>query len=365
MILQPQQIDFEEFKPFEISDNVILPHFSDYANNLQFSDSIEENLFHQARMADEFLMDFEAEDKMNFHEPLHIDQVAFLVIGSSKKRTFRLLSQYRSWLSMTRHFFLIAGEPIDNLPNVIVINSNSPNSPITDSLIDSGEILWRSILWMKENQPKLLAKLKWITIVADDTWLNIPKLLDFLSNYNHNYNLAIGQVSHNFLVQNRTFLQGRSGIIFSQRAFSTLTEHLFKPYCRYNKPHGDLSLWSCYKVAGTLLVHSYRFHQWSVDMEKLWRYYVLMPNFYTNEISYSYMNNHLVKLKMTCDSAYYWGFEEPQDCEDLKRVTNGSLYLELAATTNLKYEFLEETLFDDLEVTLLEQVKNIHAVHNR
>lgn len=328
-----------------MNEDIPLPD-SEYSSQLKFIDDTEKNLFEKARRTDGFLFDFEVEDIVNYNEPMKRDEIVFLISGC-QKLIYRLRSQLSTWLPMVQHYYFVVDKPIANLSNVVVIDQYSRKSSNRgpdefSSDLDSGERQWRSILWLQENKPELLAKVKWIALINDETWMNVPKLLDFLSNYNHNYNVAIGQVFHELFIKNRTFLQGGGGIVFSRTAFLAVAKQLFNPYCRYNKPHADLSLSSCYKIAGTLLVHSNLFHQWSIGYEKLFNCYLIMPQFYVNQISFHYINNHMVKLKMSCDSAYYWGYEEPQDCLKLKKITNNSLYLELPNLTNLKYTFFEK-----------------------
>lgn len=319
------------------NESVVLP-YEEYAEQLKFFDSTERNLFTKARNTTGFLYDFQVEDEINYSQPVDIDEVAFLILGC-KKLSHRLLSQFQSWIPHTRHYFFFTDKPVKKLPNVIVISSNTADS-FGSGYLSAGERHWQSVLWLKREKPELLKKLKWMVLSDDDTWFNIPKLLDVLSNYNPDYNVAVGQVFHDLFTKNRTFLQGGSGMVFSRSASLAISNQLFKPWCRYNK-HGDLSLWNCYKVAGTLLVHSDRFHQWSVELEKVENKYILKPSQFVNAVSYHYINNHLVMFTMACDSAVYWNYPETEDCKAFRQTRNGSKELVLAAPTNLRYSFFE------------------------
>lgn len=302
----------------------------------KFQNEFDGQIYEKAKKSPGYLFDFEllnlAKPNNVYREPVKSSDIVFLVLGA-RKLYYRSLSQVRTWLIWADHYYLVTDKPLPDLPNYVVVSAYNNRSHYESA----GERHWRSVLWLEKHKPELMSK-KWFVLLDDDTWMNVPALCRYLRDFNPDWNVVIGEVSHNHFLYNRTFLQGGAGEVFSRTAFAAMARVLFTRGCRYNR-HGDSSLWSCYKVAYTTQIHSDKFSHYSVPVEKFPTYYALYPPNYLSQISFHHMNNYYVKMTLTCDVAKYWNVAEPKECEMMRKNPKKTYVTKLPALNNLGYPF--------------------------
>lgn len=114
--------------------------------------------------------------------------------------------------------------------------------------------------WIYSQRSDLSSK-KWFFLVDDDTWVNVPSLLDYLSLYSPLLPLSF---SHIYLRRNKAVYNGGAGMLFSNEAFKRLAAALFTSKCpledvRPAPMNNDNMLSSCAFSTGVLKVSSSKF----------------------------------------------------------------------------------------------------------
>lgn len=105
-------------------------------------------------------------------------------------------------------------------------------------------------------------KLKWVVLSDDDTLFSIPRLQQFLTCYDPNWTVAIGErYGYNVLAsEGYNYITGGGGTIFSRKMVQLLT----KPGncdCPSPSTPDDMFLGICISKLDGTLVHSPFFHQ--------------------------------------------------------------------------------------------------------
>ncbi|DBA79513.1 TPA: hypothetical protein ACH3X2_007775 [Trebouxia sp. C0005] len=81
--------------------------------------------------------------------------------------------------------------------------------------------------WIYNNRKDLVSK-KWFFFVDDDTWVNVPSLLDYISWFPEALPLSF---SHIYLRHDRAVYNGGAGMLFSKEAFRRIAAGLIRSQC--------------------------------------------------------------------------------------------------------------------------------------
>ena len=81
--------------------------------------------------------------------------------------------------------------------------------------------------WIHNNRKDLSSK-KWFFFVDDDTWVNVPSLLEYISWFPETLPLSF---SHIYLRHNRAVYNGGAGMLFSQEGFRRTAAAMFTDKC--------------------------------------------------------------------------------------------------------------------------------------
>ncbi|KAL0040485.1 hypothetical protein WJX77_008486 [Trebouxia sp. C0004] len=81
--------------------------------------------------------------------------------------------------------------------------------------------------WIYNNRKDLVSK-KWFFFVDDDTWVNVPSLLDYISWFPEALPLSF---SHIYLRHERAVYNGGAGMLFSKEAFRRIAVSMFTDAC--------------------------------------------------------------------------------------------------------------------------------------
>ena len=187
------------------------------------------------------------------------DDIVFVVMASMAERD-RVAGQRSSWMRWAKHTVILAdGE--DNELGIMTL-------PEIGNKSGFAEAQWRQLhgmKWLLNARPDLLAK-RWFFLVDDDTWVNMPVLVQFTSKYpcylplsfSHIY-LMYGSADHRHAVYN-----GGAGMLFTSAAFRLIANAVLTPTCPLgdvdpNFMNNDNILAACAHRVGVLKISSSRF----------------------------------------------------------------------------------------------------------
>ena len=116
--------------------------------------------------------------------------------------------------------------------------------------------------WMYSSREDLADK-KWFFCVDDDTWINVPSLLEYISGFPESLPLSF---SHIYLIDDRALYNGGAGMLSSQEAFHRIGWVVYRCMSvdRSAEPlHNDNILAACAYATGVLIVLSSKFCSYS------------------------------------------------------------------------------------------------------
>lgn len=114
--------------------------------------------------------------------------------------------------------------------------------------------------WIYNNRKDLTSK-KWFFFVDDDTWVNVPSLLEYISCFPETLPLSF---SHIYLRHNRAVYNGGAGMLFSREAYHRIAVAMFTESCPLSEVppapmNNDNILSACAHSTGVLKVTSSKF----------------------------------------------------------------------------------------------------------
>ena len=182
------------------------------------------------------------------------EDVVFVIMASEAKRE-RVVTQRSSWMRWAVHTFAFA--------DVDDVELGLMTTPETANKTGFGEAQVRQLYgmrWLYHERRDLMDK-KWFFLVDDDTWVNVPSLLEFVSSFPPGLPLSF---SHIYLRHNRAVYNGGAGMLFSNEAFTRIAAALFTSSCSLNDippapMNNDNILSACAYSSGVLKVTSSKF----------------------------------------------------------------------------------------------------------
>ena len=183
-----------------------------------------------------------------------VEDVVFVVMASQAKRE-RVVTQRSSWMRWAEHIFVFA--------DVDDVELGLMTTPEIANKTGFGEAQVRQLYgmrWLYHERRDLMDK-KWFFLVDDDTWVNVPSLLEFVSPFPPSLPLSF---SHIYLRHNRAVYNGGAGMLFSNEAFSRIAAALFTSKCSLDDIppaplNNDNILSACAYFSGVLKVTSSKF----------------------------------------------------------------------------------------------------------
>jgi hypothetical protein len=109
----------------------------------------------------------------------------------------------------------------------------------------------RGAAWLVANRPDLVSSKKWFFMVDDDTWVNIPRLVEFVNDLDHRLPLLAGYVWRHGVHLDMNHVSGGAGMLMSQEGFRRIASNLYNR-CPYD-----------YMGVGTFLGCSRGARRWS------------------------------------------------------------------------------------------------------
>ena len=183
------------------------------------------------------------------------EDIVFIVMASIAEKD-RLHGQRASWMRWTKHVVALADAHDDQLGIMTL--------PEIENKTGFAEAQWRQLYGMKWllTERRDLADKAWFFLVDDDTWVNVPELIEYVSAISPKLPLSF---SHIYLMYNQQAVyNGGAGMLFSNTAFHKLGRAVMTDDCPLadvdqNFMNNDNILAACAFSTGVLKVSSSKF----------------------------------------------------------------------------------------------------------
>jgi hypothetical protein len=101
---------------------------------------------------------------------------------------------------------------------------------------------------------KHLRHKKWFFIADDDSWVNIPALLDLISRYDSRCPVVFGYVWSKIWIEDLDYHSGGAGLLMTGDAFRILSEAFYTSECPFRQYH-DITFGRCAWTKKVQIVH--------------------------------------------------------------------------------------------------------------
>ncbi len=167
----------------------------------------------------------------------------------------RVAAQKASWMRWAQHVVAFS-DAADSELGIITL----PEIQNKTGFAEAQTRQLHGMKWIYNNRADLTSK-KWFFCVDDDTWVNVPSLLEYTSPFPETLPLSF---SHIYLRDNRAVYNGGAGMLFSREAFHRIAAALLTNVCPLSEVppapmHNDNILAACAYSTGVLKVTSSKF----------------------------------------------------------------------------------------------------------
>eukprot|EP00808_Paulinella_micropora_P028883 g31483.t1 len=100
---------------------------------------------------------------------------------------------------------------------------------------------------------------KWFFLADDETWVNVPALLDLASAYDPRCPVAFGYVWSKVWIEDFDYISGGAGLLLSASAYSMLTPSFFTDKCPFSH-YDDVTFAKCAWALRVQIVHHRGFY---------------------------------------------------------------------------------------------------------
>lgn len=182
------------------------------------------------------------------------DDVVFIVMASAKLKD-RVKTQKASWMRWAQHVVAFS-DVADSELGIITL----PEIQNKTGFAEAQTRQLHGMKWIYHQRSDLTSK-KWFFFVDDDTWVNVPSLLQYISCFPETLPLSF---SHIYLRHNRAVYNGGAGMLFSTAAFHRIAAAIFTNACPLSEVppapmNNDNILAACAYSTGVLKVTSSKF----------------------------------------------------------------------------------------------------------
>lgn len=195
------------------------------------------------------------------HAPLTSDDLHFVMMSTYKYHETRVKPALDSWAQQVRHFVTVSDREDASVKAV-----TWPYFADRDGYRDAG---LKSLYGLRDVVldaigDGVFAQTRWVVLVDDDTWLNVPHLVEFLAAFDHRFPVMFGYVldysaaGAPYEVE-PPYVQGGAAIVLSHEAARILGPLVGTEVCPYTN-YSDTTLGRCCWRHGVVPVHSSRFH---------------------------------------------------------------------------------------------------------
>lgn len=197
------------------------------------------------------------------HSHINISEVLFVIMCSHDLQG-RAKAISESWLQWVPRSLLIADQQIAGV-NVTIIPTGQHHRKLHvnhTNYVAANILQLKSMKWLVA-RPSEMMGVKWIFLVDDDTFINVPFLVSFLRRLPHSLPVLLGFMFNDpewEPIKNISWPSGGAGMLMSRVAFERLAALLFTPECQVIRNYNDMTLGLCSSKARVAKVHSGKFY---------------------------------------------------------------------------------------------------------
>lgn len=174
---------------------------------------------------------------------------------ASNERKDRVKTQKGSWMRWAQHVTAFS-DAADSELGIMTLPEIQNKSGFDEAQTRQ----LHGMKWIYNNRKDLTSK-KWFFFVDDDTWVNVPSLLEYISCFPEDLPLSF---SHIYLRHNRAVYNGGAGMLFSRAAYHKIAVAMFTDSCPLSEVppapmNNDNILSACAHSTGILKVTSSKF----------------------------------------------------------------------------------------------------------
>ena len=244
------------------------------------------------------------------HHYVTADDIVFIVMASAAEKQ-RVACQRASWMRWAKHIYVFADEADADLGIMTL--------PDIENKTGFAEAQWRQLhgmKWIRQNKLEMAAK-KWFFLVDDDTWVNVPHLCSYLSQFPSSLTLSF---SHIYIMYDRQAVyNGGAGMLFSRPAFALLSDAVLTDRCSLlavdsNFMNNDNILAACAFSTGVLKVSSSKFSTYEgvSHLEN-----AIVDTSWLDQITVHKIRDKQLAVRMYCWSAILHGSRLEQECSSI------------------------------------------------
>jgi len=100
---------------------------------------------------------------------------------------------------------------------------------------------------------------KWFFLADDDTWVNIPALLDLTNRYHHLCPVTFGYIWSHVWIEDFDYISGGAGLLLSQKAFRDMTPAFYTDVCPFDH-YNDITFARCAWTLKVQMIHHRGFY---------------------------------------------------------------------------------------------------------
>ena len=201
--------------------------------------------------------------------PLDASTDLAVVVMAGSVRLERARAAASTWASMLpREAVLFVGDVNDEASGMITLPSLAGRAGYHDAQHRTLRGLQHLVA-----TPSRLRDARWVLLVDDDTYVNVPELLGLVAPFNSDAPLLMGHFFYGPEERGGdeiSVVGGGGGMLLSRRAAERVAAALYTPACPY-LPFNDVTISHCASTLGVAKVHSPLFDvlaEWQVDVGK-------------------------------------------------------------------------------------------------
>lgn len=240
--------------------------------------------------------------------PVDANDVVFIVMASAAEKQ-RVAYQRASWMRWAKNIYIFADEADARL--------GIRTLPAIHNKTGFAEAQFRQLhgmKWILLERPDIAAK-RWFFLVDDDTWVNVPVLLSYLSQFPPILPLSF---SHMYIMYDKQAVyNGGAGMLFTRTAFEILGSSVLTDACSLTAVdpgfvNNDNILAACAFSTGVLKVSSSKFSTYEgvLHLEN-----EIVDTGWLDQITVHKIRDKALAVKMFCWSESLRGRPLDRECQ--------------------------------------------------
>jgi len=192
-------------------------------------------------------------------EAVTTDDIVFIIMASVATQT-KARGVVNSWGKGLENLLLISDVADPQLGAISLDEASAPAGEARASMQDKQHRqIWAMKYILSSEQYKHLQSKKWYFMADDDTWVNIPALLDLTRQYDYRCPVTFGYVWSHVWMEEFDYISGGAGLLLSSSAFTTLTPAFYTDVCPFAH-YNDITFGRCAWALQVQIVHHRGFY---------------------------------------------------------------------------------------------------------